>query len=219
MITFPTNPQYATFIQRTWARLQNSPWSIAISLGLVLPIAIAQPAAAGRYVLNQTPATIEKSFGRYWTKLTRKVEKDTYVTYTYSPAPLRKLFPAYSFATLSMLYVNGKVQRITMQPYRTAQEKAADEIKMESKTVIAQALEAKLFEVIFGYRPPIYKPLHLSYGIDYIYTNCLGDGVDSTYSIIRGDRFNGGISMTYNSACEPPYDRIKYTEDQGPIGG
>jgi hypothetical protein len=214
-MTFPTNPQYATFMQRTWERLQNFPCSIAISVGLVLPIAIAQPAAAGRYVLDQTPATIEKSFGRYWTKLTRPIG----VTYTYSPAPLRKLFPAYPFATLSMFYVNGKVQRITTELYRTAQEKAAGEIKMESKTVIAQALEAKMFEAIFGYRPPIYKPLHLNYGLWNIYTNCLGNGVDSTYGVLWGDRFLDGISMTYNPACEPPYERIKYTEEQGPSGG
>jgi hypothetical protein len=80
-------------------------------------------------------------------------------------------------------------------------------------------MEAKLYEAIFGYRPPIYKPLYLNYGSFYSYINCLGDGVASSYSVLLGERLDGGISLTYNPACEPPYDRIKYTEEKGPSGG
>ncbi len=180
----------------------------------------SQPALAGRYVLNQRPATIERSFGRYWTKLTQTNEQGKkFVTYTYSPALLRRFFPDRPFISFSMVYVNDRVQSITMRPYKTAQEQRNDNIQVTSNTVTDERMEAKLFEAIFGYRPPIYKPLYLNYGSFYSYINCLGDGVASSYSVLQGERLTDGITLTYNPLCEPPYTRIKYTEEKGPSGG
>lgn len=209
-------------IHDAWARLrlycQSGIWAIAIGVLLVMGLNV-QPALAGRYVLNQNPTTIERSFGHYWTKLTQtdgKGEKS--ITYTYSPAPLQHFFPDRPFATLSMTYVNGRVHSVTMRPYRTAQEKRDDTIEAD-KTGTYQAMETQLFEAIFGYRPPIYKPLYLNYGSFYSYINCLGNGVASSYSILLGAHLDEGITLTYNPACEPPYDRIQYTEEKGPSGG
>lgn len=115
-------------IHDAWARLRlycrSGIWVVGIGVLLVMGLNV-QPALAGRYVLNQNPTTIERSFGHYWTKLTQtdgKGEKS--ITYTYSPAPLQHFFPDRPFATLSMTYVNGRVHSVTMRPYRTAQENA-----------------------------------------------------------------------------------------------
>jgi hypothetical protein len=200
---------------------QSRFWVWMLALGVLLAVGFReQPAFAGRYVLNQSPATIERSFGRYWTKLTQTDEKGgKSVIYTYSPAPLQRYFPDRPFATLSMTYRNDRVRSVTMKPYRTAEEQQKDYIKLTDKTVMDQAMEAKLFEAIFGYRPPIYKPLYLNYGSFYSYINCLGDGVASSYSIHLGERLDGGITLTYNPVCEPPYNRIRYKEEKGPSGG
>lgn len=179
-----------------------------------------QSALAGRAVLNQSPATIEQSFGRYWTKLTQTNQNgEKSVTYTYSPAPFRRFFPDRPLTTLSMTYVNNRVRSVTMRPYKTAQEKREDYIRMTGTTVTGQAMEAKVFEAIFGYRPSIYKPLYLNYGSFYSYINCLGDGVASSYSILQGERLTDGITLTYNPTCEPPYDRIQFKQEKGPSGG
>jgi hypothetical protein len=194
-------------------------WAIALSLLLVLGTRV-QPALAGRYVLNQSPAAIEQSFGHYWTKLTKTNEKGVKsVTYTYSPAPLRRFFRDRPFTSLSMVYVDDRVQSVTMRPYRTAQEERENNINVTSSTVTDEAMEAKLFEAIFGYRPSIYKPLFLSAGSFYEYINCLGDGVASSYSVLLGSRLADGVTLAYNPVCEPPYDRIKFTQTKGPSGG
>lgn len=210
-------------IRDGWAvlRLRGRLWFWAIAIGVMLVMGSqVQPVLAGRYVLDQSPDTIEQSFGRYWTKLTQTDAKGAKsVTYTYSPAPLWQFFRDRPFATLSMTYVNDKVRSVTLQPYQTAQEKATNNIKLTGNAVTDQAMEAKLFEAIFGYRPSIYKPLYLNYGSFYSYINCLGDGVASSYSILQGTYLDGGITLTYNPSCEPPYDRIQYTEQKGPSGG
>jgi hypothetical protein len=209
-------------LREVWIRLRfrcRFGWAIAIALLLVTGIN-AQPVLAGRYVLNQSPAAIERSFGRYWTKLTQTNQNgEKFVTYTYSPAQLRRFFSDRPFLSLSMTFVNDRVHSVTMQPYKTAEEKRKDYIKLDSDVVIDQAMEAKLFEAIFGYRPSIYKPLHLTTGSIYEYTNCLGDGVASSYSINLGERLTDGITLAYKPVCEPPYDRIKFTQSKGPSGG
>jgi hypothetical protein len=175
--------------------------------------------AAGRYVLNQTPATIEKHFGRYWTKLTQKgSDGKVYVRYWYSPAKLRRLFPDRPETKLMMIYVDDRVQSVNIIPYKTPQEVANGSIRMDSETLNRLKMEERYFEAIFGYRPPTYKPLHLEYGSYYTYQNCLGNGVMSDYSFHFNEELTG-IGFSYNKACEPPYDQIKFTESKGPSGG
>jgi hypothetical protein len=179
-----------------------------------------ESAAAGRYVFNQTPATIDKSFGRYWTKLTRKgSDEKIYVTYWYSPAKLRRLFPDRPETKLMMIYVDDRVQSVQIIPYKTTQEVADGSIKMDSSIFPSLKMEERYFEAIFGYRPPTYKPLYLNYGSFYSYQNCLGNGVMSGYTFHFSERLVGGVSFAYNKACEPPYDQIKFTEEKGPSGG
>ncbi len=191
-------------------------------LGVILSSSLywAPPAQAGRAVLNQTSATIEKIFGPYWTKLTTtNATGQAVVIYTYSPAPVQDLFPDRPATILQMSYVGDRVQSVEVLPYRTPQEVTHQTTELDDSTIQKQQLEARFFEAIFGYRPPIYKPLYLNYGSFYSYINCLGDGVASAYSVHFSTELMGGIALSYNTACEPPYDKIKFTEEKGPSGG
>jgi hypothetical protein len=46
-------------------------------------------------VFNQSPETVDRALGRYWTKLTKRDDQGLFVIYTYSPAKLRRLLPDY----------------------------------------------------------------------------------------------------------------------------
>jgi hypothetical protein len=174
----------------------------------------ARPALAGRLVFNQTPASIDRAFGRYWTKRTVGQQ----ATYTYNPARLRRIWSDRPFITLSMNYDNDRVVSVTVEAYRTAKERSE---RSTAGDVINPRIAAQLFEAIFGYNPPIYKPLHLTSGSYYEYENCLGNGVLLNYS--THNSWSGGVengmTLWYTTKCEPPYDRIQFTEDRGPSGG
>lgn len=111
----PHTPRLHYALRQAWTLLRfqcRFGWVIAILTLLVVQIGV-QPALAGRYVLNQSPAAIEQSFGRYWTKLTQTNQNgQKTITYTYSPASLRHFFPDRPFVSLSMTYVNDRVQSV-----------------------------------------------------------------------------------------------------------
>lgn len=205
MTLTPINIIKKSFILATVASLNSS---------LFIP-----EVAAGRYVLNQTPATIEKYFGRYWSKLTQTgANGKITVTYWYSPARLRRLFPDRAKTTLSMIYIDNRVQSIEIQPFKSQNDITNYSTEIDNEVIQNIQMESRYFEAIFGYRPPIYKPLSLEYGSFYSYTNCLGNGVTSSYSLHFSSRLNS-MSFEYNAACEPPYDKIEFTEWKGPSGG
>jgi len=69
------------------------PWLCSVmAAGILLTVLPERAQAGGRYVLNQTPQTIERYFGRYWTRLTLTENGVTRVTYTYSPRRLQQVF-------------------------------------------------------------------------------------------------------------------------------
>ncbi|MGI0492209.1 hypothetical protein ACN4EG_10370 [Alkalinema pantanalense CENA528] len=183
-------------------------WGIAIAIGFTGMFTIGiDPTSAGRAVLNQSPATIEKSFGRYWTKLThRDPDGILRVTYTYNPSKLRRIFPSYPKAKFFVIFVNDRAQSIhlTMDDNENAQEFTYN-----------SSDAAKFFEFIFGYRPAIHKPLFDRFtGNETIhdYVDCLGDGVATAYTIGGANQFLlGNAQLYYSQRCEPPYDRIQRT--------
>jgi hypothetical protein len=183
---------------------------VAVALLIALVILPANTALAGQAVFNQTPETMDKAFGRYWTKLTREgSDGKAYVTYTYSPNKLRRRFPGYPASEFTMIYRDNRVQSVTFSPYKTAEDaKNQYDPLIQQEEVISSKMEEKFFEYLFGYRPSIYKPLYEYEGNFYGYTNCLGDGVASDY-VLSYPRMIGGITLKYNQACEPPYERIK----------
>ncbi len=153
------------------------------------------PALAGRYVLNQTPATIQRHFGRPWTIETLKDKPNTKL-YTYSPSGVRRVFPTFpKQGKFGMTFVDNRVQTIWLIP------NTANNGYFNYNT-------KQFFNYIFGYEPPIWKDLQYPGGHEGFadYRGCLGDGVVATYiDYLLG---SDNITLAYNSICEPPYDRI-----------
>ncbi|NJM58824.1 MAG: hypothetical protein HC857_17430 [Synechococcales cyanobacterium RU_4_20] len=85
-----------------------------------------------------------------------------------------------------------------------------------SALVQEKQVESRFFQYVFGYRPPIYKPLSYTGGnFGEIFSNCLGDGVVSSYKIyaIAPKPTPIDFSLRYESVCSRPYDQIKFTQD------
>jgi hypothetical protein len=177
---------------------------VATILGSHSIAALALPAP-----FNQTPATLEKRFGRYWTKLTTRDSDGTpLVTYTYSAARFRKLFPAYPASRLTIQYRNNQARLFQFQPYKTVEARDMGE-PLLSADMQGENWEAKLFEGLFGYRSLIYRSL-ISHPGEYesSFTNCLDDGVATSYSFyFLSQQWLDGIILTHNPLCKPPADR------------
>lgn len=157
----------------------------AFGLGLFLLMSLQVPPAwAGRYVLNQTPETINRYFGQPLNQIT--------YTLNYPTTDLRRLLPNLSKdSTFKITFVNNKVNYIELEPNM-------------SGSVPFDYEPAKFFEYIFGYKPSIVKVINQSTGEGFgSYEVCLGDGVATSYTrSAPGDMF---IKLYYNTVCEPPY--------------
>jgi hypothetical protein len=190
-----------------------------VMLLAIVGFSMAQPVWAGRAVFNQTPEQIDRTFGRYWTKLTQR-DGDGKV-YTYSPARFRAAFPNYPASRFVMIYRDGRVQSVQFLPYPTiAAAKAQEGPILSEQQIETEQMEAKVFEAVLGYRPAIYKPLHQITGVWPRYTTCLGDGVASQYALlVHSEMLTSGFTLFYDKQCEPPYDKIKLTIERGPSGG
>lgn len=155
-------------------------------LGLLLSLVVlAPPALAGRYVLNQTPETLQRYFGQPLNKVT--------YTLNYPTQDLQRLFPDFpKQGDFKITFVNNRAQKIELEPNLAGGQGS---FSYDS---------AKFFEYIFGYKPPINKVIAESGGEGFrTYEVCLGDGVATSYTISApGNLF---ISLYYKKACEPPY--------------
>ncbi|HEY9669993.1 MAG TPA: hypothetical protein V6D11_00930 [Waterburya sp.] len=163
---------------------------VAFCLGLLLLISISSPSAtAGRYVLNQSPKTIETYFA--------KPIADIKYTASYSTSGLHRLFPDFpQDGEFKITFVNNQSQEIRLEPHST-EDKQFSYNKDKA---------AKFFAYIFGYNPSIWKDITppFSGGEGFKnYTFCLGDGVATSFTSYRLGEDN--ISLSYNRACEPPY--------------
>ncbi len=158
----------------------------AFCLGLLLLMSLAVPPAwAGRYVLNQTPETINRYFGQPLNKVT--------YTLQYPTTDLQRLFPDFpKKGEFKITFVNNRVQKIELEPNLAGGEGTFS------------YNPAKFFQYIFGYQPSIVKVINRSTGEGFAtYEVCLGDGVATSYTTSApGDLF---ISLYYKTACEPPY--------------
>ena len=160
-------------------------------LGLLVLSIFAPQAQAGRYVLNQTPQKIQNYFGR---PIARE-QSNASTTYTYSAKPLRLVIPKLpKQAKFEISFIQNKAQVIALIVH--AQEKSFN---------YGQAEAQELFNYIFGYKPPIWKPIPLPFGggghegfRDHKF--CLGDGVVNNFISYRiGEEF---IQLRYDPACE-----------------
>lgn len=174
----------------------------AIATGLLLSIAERSPAAS-RPVLNQSPQTIERYFGRYWTRLTRTENGTTRVTYTYSPAGLRRILPRAQIERFSVTFVDNRAQTINLD---------INSPMDSTGFTYGQPEASRFYQYVFGYRPPIWKFLSSRFTgnetiHDYIF--CLGDGVSTGFTIGGAAQvLIGSINLQYNVQCEPPYQSL-----------
>ncbi|MBM0745234.1 hypothetical protein JOY44_27565 (plasmid) [Phormidium sp. CLA17] len=173
-----------------------------IVAGIMLTALPDRARASGRYVLNQTPQTIERYFGRYWTRLTRTENGVKRVTYTYSPRGLQRIFPNTRVDRFAITFVENRSQSISV-----AITGSPDELSFTYN----RADSSRLYEYIFGYRPPIRQQLSSRFTGNttiYDYEDCLGDGIATRYTLGGAAQFLlSGAELRYNERCEPPYTR------------
>lgn len=154
------------------------------------------PAIAGRAILNQTPQTIQKYFGK---PLSKSV-KNNGINHTYSNSKIRRLFPDFADSKFSIIFVNNKAKYIILN---MSSNKNADDFTYDSEQA------SKFYEYIFGYKPPIWKQLSAKFTgnetiYDYVY--CLGDGVATSFTLGGYKQFLlGDAILYYDNHCEPPY--------------
>lgn len=164
---------------------------------LVLNSLLTFPAWAGRYVLNQTPKTIERYFGRYTTKKTNAKQ----VTYTYAPKSFRRLFPQFPKSDFSITFVNNQAKYIKLNFN-------GDFFQYPGSYNYDKVEASKFYNYIFGYQPPIWKELSAKFGGNetvYFYDYCLGDGVATSFERYGYKQFTDSATLSYNNRCEPPY--------------
>jgi hypothetical protein len=175
----------------------------AIAAGLIFTTLLSNSAEArGRYILNQTPQTIERYFGRYWTRLTRTENGVTRVTYTYSPAALQRIFPNTQISSFAITFINNRAQQISLN--------ISGAPDPESFTY-GRAEASRLYEYIFGYRPSIWQQISSEFTGNetiYDYEYCLGDGVATRFTLAGWRQFlQNDAELYYSDRCEPPYNR------------
>ena len=159
---------------------------------LVLASIFAPQAQAGRYILNQTPQKIQRYFGR---PIARE-QNAASTTYTYSAKPLRRVIPKLpKQAIFQISFIKNKAQVISLTV------NAPEEQSFNYSQPEAQAI----FNYIFGYKPPLWKPIPLPFGGGghegfRDHKVCLGDGVVTNFiSYRKGEEF---IQLQYDPACE-----------------
>jgi len=151
------------------------------------------PAMAGRYVLNQTPATIAQYLG----KPERKTIEDRVWVYEYSPPEFKKLFAEFPNITFSIKFVDQKAKYITIN--FNGDFDSYPEYNYEGRNA------AKFFEYIFGYEPPDWREISSKFTGNetvYDYEYCLGDGVGTRFTRWGYKQVTDDATMYYNSACE-----------------
>ncbi len=157
-------------------------------------------AVAGRYVLNQTPQTIQRYFGK-----PLKIEASNgsnQQVYTYSINQLRRVLPNLpKGATFGMTFVNNRVSAIWLSANATPPNESFS---------FGQPEAFKLYRYIFGYNPPLWKEIELPLGggghegfLDHKF--CLGDGVGTTFMTYMLGEEN--IRLFYDPICESAVQR------------
>lgn len=160
--------------------------------GLALASLLSNSAWAGQPVLNQTPQTIERTFGRYQTRLTTSDG----VTYTYSATQLRQLFPQFPKTEWSITFVNNRAKYINLN---VAANPNADDFTYD------QPEAAKFFQYVFGYQPPTWQELSTKFTGNttiYDYEYCLGDGIATSFTRMGYKQFADFIQLYYDPQCE-----------------
>ncbi len=170
---------------------------ITVCLGGLSCLIFTPPALAVRYVLNQTPLTIERYFGK---PIKTEGYNPNHQVYTYSIVQLKRILPNLPRnATFGMTFINGRVSDIWLYPNASSEKEAYS---------FGQPSAVKLYRYIFGYNPPLWKKIDLPNGgsghegfLDYKF--CLGDGVGITFiSYMWGENNIRLLSSEKSCLCQ-----------------
>jgi hypothetical protein len=170
---------------------------IQVGVSLVLSSTVLPMSAlAGRYVLDQSPQTVQRYFGRPIVTDLAGSNRFAEITYRYSPVGVKRVLPKLpKGATLQIGFVNQRVQSLWLDANANENESFS----------YGRAEASTFFTYIFGYKPPLWQPIALPNGggghegfIDY--KACLGDGVATTYMSYRLGEDN--IRLFYDPLCE-----------------
>ncbi len=181
-----------------------------ISLGTVALMAAGFQTsvdALERSIFNQNPATIERYFGPYWSRLTTSTRSgDHRVTYTYNPGAIRSLFPDAEGLRISVEFINHQAKRIKIHQNGTGFDIPPRQLReSDYYPVVFDAL----FEDIFGYRPPTHSQLHGRSIYDdsgdggtlHTSTYCIAEGIAISYEWISVRNFVNYIDILQEPTC------------------
>lgn len=173
---------------------------IGLTGGFLLSSSIfTPPVLAGRYVLNQTPQTIERYFGRY---ITKQINGKRSI-YTYNPKSFRRLFPQFPKSNFSITFINNQAKDISLNFNGDFEQYPGDRN-------YDRAEAAKFYNYIFGYQPSIWQELSTKFGGNetvYFYEYCLGDGVATSFGRYGYKQFTDAATLSYDACCELPDNR------------
>jgi hypothetical protein len=175
---------------------------ITACCGGLFGFSLAPSVLAERYVLDQTPETIQRYFGK---PLKVEVSNDSQRKfYTYSISKLRQVLPSLpEGATFGMTLSNNRVSDIWLFVNAISEETSASE-EPESFS-FGQPEAFKLYRYIFADNPPLWKEIELPFGggghegfIDHKF--CFGDSVVITFITYMLGQEN--IRIFYDPICK-----------------
>ena len=164
-------------------------FGVSLLLGTTI---LPMPALAGRYVLNQSPQTVQHYFGAPISTVPASGSRGGETTYRYNLAGVKRVLPKLPKGTTFQIgFINNRVQSLWLdanlqgEPFTYGRNEAS-----------------RFFTYIFGYKPPFWKPISLPNGggghegfTDY--KACLGDGVATSY--IRYYAGEDNIQLFYDN--------------------
>ncbi|MBD2102491.1 hypothetical protein [Leptolyngbya sp. FACHB-261] len=134
--------------------LRGSLIKIGLTIGILFNAGLTETASAtsagpiGRTIFAESPQTVERYFGRYWTRLTQTdAQGNTTRIYTYNPARFRGVFPESKRMKFYITFVNDRAQSVHLEDMSTYLNRVPD--RMDS-----------FYEVVFGYRPSLTNPVY-----------------------------------------------------------
>lgn len=123
---------------------QIQPVIFATLVGLFLNSGVENAVSQPRTIFNQSPETIERYFGRYWTRLTTKDSKgNTIIAYTYNPAKFQRIFPESAGVQFTIIFENQRARSIEISHGRNLMQNYLDRMNQVFITLFGDAPNSK----------------------------------------------------------------------------
>lgn len=199
------NPEYRFFystnpdIKEGWEKAGVGFYVLAATPATPVP---APP--VGRYVINQSPETIERYFGAYLTESILQRGNETATERTYDNTSIRQAVPGLPIdAQFKTVFINRLSREVVLGP--ASGEEFPDDPAWHAFDINQENI-FNFFEYVFGYRPSNFRsvPSHDRGGHEGFgeYRFCLGDGIQLlSIGFTAG---NGPLRLSYSADCESP---------------